>query len=62
MDAWSDFFDWSPAGGSGRIFGRKIWNCPWLRESEGFLVGNVNVRRSVKQMEMWSGDPKEDVT
>ena len=39
MDGWSEVFECTPAGGSGRIFGQKYWNAPRLGESEGLLVG-----------------------
>ena len=39
MDSWSEIFDWTPDGGSGRNFRWKFCNSPRLGESEGFLVG-----------------------
>ena len=58
MDGWSDNFDWTPAVGSRSNFVWKFWNDPQMVESEGFVLENVTVKRSVKQMEMCSGGPK----
>ena len=38
-NGWSEIFDCTLAGGSGRNFGWKCWNSPRLGESEYFLVG-----------------------
>ena len=40
----------------------KFGTAPGCGNQKEFWLENVNVRRLVKQMEMWSGDPKEDVT
>ena len=39
MDGWSEKFNWTPAGGSGRKFCWRFWNGPRLGELEVFFVG-----------------------
>ena len=61
-DGWLDFFDWNAAGGSGRDFGWKFGTAPSWGNQKGFWLESVKVRRLGGRMEMWSGDPKEDIT
>ena len=53
MNGWSDLFDWTPAGGSGKGFGWEFIMAPSWGNQKYFLLENVKVSRSEEQMEMW---------
>ena len=39
----------------------KFGTAPGRGSQKDFWLENMKVKRSVKRMEMWSGDPKEDI-